>query len=81
MGMNDTSIKIIQGFVTGSQDSSMAGSFAKDVNDFLETIKGPQSVSTTNEPSGSMGYVLDINYTLSHHKYMTAIITVSGSLP
>ena len=71
MPNNVGAIKIIQGFVTGSQDSSMNGSFAKELKDFLETASA----------LSSSGIVEDISYVQSHHKYMTAIITLSGSLP
>ena len=80
--MNNTSLKVIRGQVTASQTSAMAGSFAKEVNDFIKTIKGPQAVSTVNEDSGSMGYVLDIDYVKDMTgTNFTAFILISGSLP
>ena len=82
MGLNNTSLKIIRGAVTSSQTSAAAGSFAKEVNDFIKTVKGAQAISTTNESSGSMGYVLDIKYVPNTTGTdMTAFILISGSLP
>ena len=76
MSLNDVSIKIIQGSISGSQTSADAFSFAKEVADFIETVDGP-SINFT----GSLGRVLNIDYVPNGNLFMTAVITVSGSLP
>tara|TARA_R100000664_G_C2659378_1_gene76293 strand:- start:21 stop:251 length:231 start_codon:yes stop_codon:yes gene_type:complete len=76
MALNDVSIKIIKGSITGSQTSADAFSFAKEVADFIETVDGPAI-----DYSGSLGRVLNIDYVPNGNLHMTAIITVSGSLP
>jgi len=76
MALNDVSIKIITGNITGSQTSADAFSFAKEVADFIETVDGPAV-----DYSGSLGRVLNIDYVPNGNYHMTAVITVSGSLP
>ena len=78
MAKNDVSLKIITGNITGSETSAAAGSFAKEVADFIETVDGPAAGAGF---SGSLGKVLNIDYVPNGNYYMTAIITVTGSLP
>ena len=83
MSLATGSVKIIQGFVTSSQDSSIPGSFAKELGDFYNTL--PVSGSTSGYPS----FVSDVGYVVQQKNYpgggfqdhYTAIITLSGSLP
>ena len=77
MALNNIQIKTIIGSITGSEVSAFAGSFSKEVSDFLKTIDGPVDGNIT----GSMGNVLSIDYIPNGNYFMTAIIAVSGSLP
>ena len=64
------SVKIIQGWVTASEDSSIEGSFSKQLSDFYSTVG----------IASSSGIVEDVSY-VNHGNWLTAIITISGSLP
>lgn len=81
MALNDVSIKIIKGSITGSQTSADAFSFAKEVADFIKTIEGPTLGNTLGGATGSLGKVTNIDYVPNGNLHMTAIITVTGSLP
>ena len=81
MALNDVSIKIIKGSITGSETSADAFSFAKEVADFIETVDGPTLGATEAGTTGSLGRVLNIDYVPNGNYHMTAIITVTGSLP
>ena len=48
----NTTTKIIRGAVTATQDSGTAGSIAKAVNDYLETIDDAKLLSMTSTLAG-----------------------------
>ena len=70
MAFETGSVKIIQGYVTASEDSSIAGSFSSQLSDFYNTIG----------PASSSGIVENVSY-INQGNWVTAIITISGSLP
>ena len=81
MAKNDVSIKIIKGSITGSEDSTFAGSFAKEVADFIETVDGGAGTANVQDNPLGLGDIMDITYICNGNNHMTAIIAVSGSLP
>ena len=82
MPLNNIQIKTIKGSITGSEDSSFAGSFSKEVSDFIKTVEGPKATQDVfGGTTGSMGNILSIDYIPNGNLFMTAIIAVTGSLP
>ena len=73
---NSSSVKIIVGSITGSQDSTQDFSFSKELADFHNSlfpgITGSNAVQRQ---------ILDIAYVPRGNNHLMAVITITGSLP